>query len=191
MVLALDPWAWLQAGFWLSFVAVGVLFATDSGADISMNTRAGTRFYQMTREQGVMTLALTPLTLLLFGQVSLVGLAANALAIPWVTLVVTPLAMLGVLAPPLWDVAAWAIAALAWYLHLLATWPFASVSIAQAPMWAGAVGVLGGVLLSCRCPGACARWACPCCCRCCCGRRHARQLGNLSCWRRTSGRAML
>jgi competence protein ComEC len=27
-----DPWALLQAGFWLSFVAVGVLFATDSGA---------------------------------------------------------------------------------------------------------------------------------------------------------------
>lgn len=148
VVLVLDPWAWLQAGFWLSFVAVGVLFATDSGADTSMNTRAGARFYQMTREQGVITLALTPLTLLLFGQVSLVGLAANALAIPWVTLVVTPLAMLGVLAPPLWDVAAWAIAALAWYLHLLAALPFASVSIAQAPVWAGAVGVLGGVLLA-------------------------------------------
>jgi competence protein ComEC len=40
----------------------------------------------------VVTLALTPLTLLLFGQVSLVGLLANLLAIPWVTLVVTPLA---------------------------------------------------------------------------------------------------
>ena len=25
VVLALDPWALLQAGFWLSFVAVGVL----------------------------------------------------------------------------------------------------------------------------------------------------------------------
>jgi competence protein ComEC len=36
VVLALDPWALLQPGFWLSFVAVGVLFATDSiaaGAD--------------------------------------------------------------------------------------------------------------------------------------------------------------
>jgi competence protein ComEC len=113
-----------------------------------MNTRAGGWFYQIAREQGVITLALTPLTLLLFGQVSLVGLVANALAIPWVTLVVTPLAMLGVLAPPLWDVAAWAIAGLAWYLHLLAALPFASVSIAQAPVWAGAVGVLGGLLLA-------------------------------------------
>lgn len=34
------------------------------------------------REQSVMTLALAPLTLLLFGQVSVVGLLANLLAIP-------------------------------------------------------------------------------------------------------------
>ena len=30
-VLLLDPWALLQPGFWLSFVAVGILFATDPG----------------------------------------------------------------------------------------------------------------------------------------------------------------
>ncbi len=33
VVLAFDPWALMQAGFWLSFVAVGVLFACDVGAD--------------------------------------------------------------------------------------------------------------------------------------------------------------
>ena len=148
VVLLLDPWALLQAGFWLSFVAVGVLFATDSGAAHADNTGAGSRLTSMFREQWVITLALTPLSLLLFGQVSLVGLVANALAIPWVTLVVTPLAMLGVLAAPLWDLAAWAMAALAWYLHWLAGLPFASVSIAQAPWWAGATGVLGGILLA-------------------------------------------
>ena len=31
VVVAIDPWALLQAGFWLSFVAVGVLFAADPG----------------------------------------------------------------------------------------------------------------------------------------------------------------
>jgi competence protein ComEC len=30
VVLAFDPWALLQAGFWLSFVAVGILFAANS-----------------------------------------------------------------------------------------------------------------------------------------------------------------
>src|SRR5450830_46506 len=152
VVVAVDPWALLQAGFWLSFVAVGILFASDSGASSSINTGARGRFASMFREQGVITLALTPLTLLLFGQVSVVGLVANALAIPWVTLVITPLAMLGVLVAPLWDVAAMAIAALAWYLQWLAALPFASVSIAQAPLWAGAAGVMGGLLLAMQLP---------------------------------------
>ena len=152
VVVALDPWALLQAGFWLSFVAVGVLFATDSGAYGLSNTGARGRIASMFREQWVITLALTPLTLLLFGQVSVVGLVANALAIPWVTLVVTPLAMLGVLAAPLWDLAAMAIAALSAYLQLLAALPFATVSVAQAPMWAGAAGIFGGVLLAMQLP---------------------------------------
>ncbi len=34
VVLALDPWALMQAGFWLSFVAVGVLFASGSHAPL-------------------------------------------------------------------------------------------------------------------------------------------------------------
>lgn len=95
----------------------------------------------------MVTLALTPLTLLLFGQVSVVGLLANALAIPWMTLLVTPLAMLGVVWPPVWDVAAAAVGALLGYLQWLAGWPWASVALAMAPLWAGVVGVVGGVVL--------------------------------------------
>jgi competence protein ComEC len=119
VVVALDPWALMQAGFWLSFVAVGVLFATDSGASHARDDRtdpsgapqAGWRRHgprwlaglaRALREQWVVTLALTPLSLLLFNQVSLVGLLANAVAIPAVTLLVTPLALLGVLWAPAW-----------------------------------------------------------------------------------------
>ena len=177
-VVAADPWAMLQAGFWLSFVAVGVLFATDPGAKhsaASVGDRAaaeppqggtapsggsaaraaasvGATVWALLHEQWVITLALTPLTLLLFGQVSVVGLAANALAIPWVTLLVTPLAMLGVFVEPLWDLAALAISALSWYLQALAALPFATLTVAQAPLWAGAVGVLGGLLLAMQLP---------------------------------------
>ena len=170
VVVAVDPWALLQAGFWLSFVAVGVLFASDPGAQpidavnrpitgAGLSPRAGMASLRgrvaramaalgaMFHEQWVITWALTPLTLLLFGQVSVVGLAANALAIPWVTLVVTPLAMSGVLLAPLWDVSALAMAALVWYLQLLAALPFATLTVAHAPAWAGAAGVVGGVLL--------------------------------------------
>lgn len=176
VVVASDPWALLQAGFWLSFVAVGILFATNMGAAPLDSTGArglkrdgqssagppqgrlaplggsalrvaksvGATFH----EQWVITVALTPLTLLLFGQVSLVGLVANALAIPWITLVVTPLALLGVVVPALWDVAAAAIGGLYAYLRWLAAWPWASLTVAVPPLWAGAAGVLGGALLA-------------------------------------------
>ncbi len=147
VVLAIDPWALLQAGFWLSFVAVGVLFATDTGATHAGSTGAGSRFRSMLREQWIVTLALTPLTLLLFQQVSVVGLLANLLAIPWVTLVVTPLAMLGVLLPPLWQLAALAIDALGWLLQILVQLPFATVSVAAPAIWMGVAGVFGAVLL--------------------------------------------
>ena len=133
VVVAVDPWALLQPGFWLSFVAVGVLFATDNGAHGQQQGMAG-RARAMLREQAVVTLALTPLGLLLFGQASVVGLPANLLAIPWVTLVVTPLALLGVLAPPLWDAAALAVQGLAWVLQRMASLPFSAVSLAR-PRW--------------------------------------------------------
>ena len=95
----------------------------------------------------MVTLALTPLSLILFGQASVVGLLANLVAIPWITLVVTPLAMLGVLMPFLWDVAASAIGWLYAYLQWLAGWPWAVVTVAVPPLWAGAAGVLGGAVL--------------------------------------------
>src|SRR6185369_14972023 len=159
VVVALDPWALLQAGFWLSFVAVGVLFATDAGVAAAASDsggshlkRAASKIGGSLREQWVITVALTPLTLLLFGQVSVVGLLANAVAIPWVTLVVTPLALAGVALSPLWDVAAWAVQALAVYLGWLAALPFATMSTPAPPLWAGAAGVTGGVLLAMRLP---------------------------------------
>jgi competence protein ComEC len=147
VVVVIDPWALLAAGFWLSFVAVGVLFATDSGAGYADKTGARGHFCAKFREQWVIALALTPLSLLLFGQVSVVGLLANTLAIPWVTLVVTPLAMAGVLLAPLWDLAASAIAVMAFGLERLAAVPYATLSVAQAPLWAGLLGILAGVLL--------------------------------------------
>ena len=174
VVVALDPWALMQAGFWLSFVAVGVLFATDSGAGDARNTGVSERIdsedwaksgvwrhrwrkllaslASAAREQWVVTLALTPLSLLLFNQVSLVGLLANAVAIPWVTLLVTPLAMLGVLWAPSWDGAAMSVDLLVVFLQWLAGWPQASISVAAAPLWCAVAGVMGGGLLAMRLP---------------------------------------
>jgi competence protein ComEC len=160
VVVAADPWALLQPGFWLSFVAVGILFATEpaptNATDLVASnghlTRVWGRFRTGLREQWVITVALTPLTLLLFGQVSLVSLAANALAIPWVTLVITPLALAGVLVAPLWDLAAWGVQALGVYLALLQWFPFATVYVANFPLWTGVTGLFGCILLVMRLP---------------------------------------
>ncbi len=147
-VLLLDPWALLHAGFWLSFVAVGVLLAAGRyPASGRLGALPG-----LLREQALMTVALAPLTLLLFGQVSLVSLLANLPAIPWVTLVVTPLAMLGVLFSPLWEVAAWGVRMLGLWLEQLATWPWAVWHHAAAPWGWAVLGVAGGVLLVWRLP---------------------------------------
>jgi competence protein ComEC len=100
------------------------------------------------REQFIITLVLAPLTLLLFGQVSVVGLLANALAIPWVTLLVTPLAMLGTVFSPIWDLAGLAVHALSRFLALLAAVPFSTVSVAVPPLLVSAIAVLGGALLA-------------------------------------------
>jgi competence protein ComEC len=146
-VVVWDPWALLQPGFWLSFVAVGVLFASNSGATYASQTGATGRFVSMLREQWVISVALAPLTLLLFGQVSLVGLVANLLAIPWVTLVLTPLAMLGTMVPELWAWAAhmvhWLMIGLQWF----ATWPLATWSMPASPWWLGFSSMVGGLLL--------------------------------------------
>ncbi len=188
-VLVSDPWALLQAGFWLSFVAVGVLFASDPGGHptapvkrrakvqaasqtdprddldtVALPTqnptqhwsrryvdalflRLGSGLQTVAREQWTITLALAPLTLFLFGQVSLVGLLANMVAVPWVTLVLTPLAMAGVVFPWALDGAALAAQGLMSVLQAMALWPAAVVQWAVPPLWIAVAATLGGLML--------------------------------------------
>lgn len=165
-VLLIDPMAWLQPGFWLSFFAVGVLFASgrqlpgmpsqDDGAPPSLARdrlrRLLLAFMGMVRTQAVVTVALAPLSLLLFGQFSVASLAANLVGIPLVTQLVMPLVLLGTVFAPLWDVAAWLVQVLSVWLGWLAQWPWAVVHRPAAPFWLSLAGVLGGLLLVLRLP---------------------------------------
>jgi len=149
VVLALDPWALMQAGFWLSFVAVGVLFASGSQEGAASVWGAVQR---MCREQWLMSVCLAPLTLLLFHQVSVVGLFANLLAVPWVTLVVTPLCMVGLVLPLAWSLAAEALQLSVWLLKVGAGVSWAQWSAPAAPLWAGAAAMAGMGLWAMRLP---------------------------------------
>jgi len=99
-VLILDPWAVLSPGFWLSFAAVAVIFHVSAG-----HTARPHWFAQWGRVQWAVTVGLAPLLLVLFRQVSLVSPLANAIAIPLVSFVVTPLALLGAVLPFDWPLA--------------------------------------------------------------------------------------
>lgn len=157
VVVVLDPWALWQAGFWLSFVAVGVLLATDARIQGAARPSLPARALALWGEQWRISLALAPLGLMLFGQLSLSGLLANLAAIPWVTFVVTPLALLGALWPPLWTGAALALAPLLELLQWLDRWDWAVLQLPQPPLWAGLAALGGGLALVAPVP---AGWRC-------------------------------
>ena len=104
VVLLLDPWAVLAPGFWLSFGAVAIILYASVGRvpsapPTSRWQRWRNALAPATQTQYVVSIGMVPLTLLLFGQVSLISPLANAIAIPLVSFVVTPLALLGSIAP--------------------------------------------------------------------------------------------
>jgi competence protein ComEC len=102
LVLLLDPWAVLAPGFWLSFGAVAVILYVVTGrlgAGHGPAPALGESLVQWGRVQWAITLALAPLLLVWFQQMSLVSPLANAIAIPLVSLVVTPLALAGSVLP--------------------------------------------------------------------------------------------
>jgi competence protein ComEC len=165
VVVFMDPWAMYQAGFWLSFVAVGVLFATSppvAHRSEVLQEPAPDRawlqgihpwrwletFRSLLREQWVVTWALTPLSVLFFGQISIVGLLANLLAIPWVTLVVTPLAMGGVLWSGLWSWAVLSLQPLQLLLAEMASWSWATAYVATPPLGLALIALVGGLWMA-------------------------------------------
>jgi competence protein ComEC len=148
-VLALDPWAVLAPGFWLSFFAVGLLiYAGDHGRTPrarSAFARGRARVASAARAQWAITVGLVPLSLALFQQVSLVGPLANAVAIPVVTFAIVPIALVAAFVPvdALWQFAHASIAPLMTMLDALAELPGAAWAQHAPSRWATALGIAG------------------------------------------------
>lgn len=148
-VLIPDPWAVMSPGFWLSFGAVAlILYVT------AYRLQPSHWLMEYGKVQWAMTIGLIPLLLGLFQQVSLVSPIANAVAIPLVSLVVVPLALLGAILPPylnngdlpLWLAHSMMSGTMA-FLEWLNSLPLAVWMQHAPPAWSIVVGMLGVVVI--------------------------------------------
>ena len=90
LVLLWQPVAVLAAGFWLSFAAVALILYGMQGRQ-----HTGGLWWKWGRVQWLVSLGLLPLLILFFGRGSLSSPLANLIAVPWVSMVVVPLTLLG------------------------------------------------------------------------------------------------
>ena len=147
LVLLVDPWAVLSAGFWLSFGAVALLFHVASDAGDAAPRRRW--LADWLRAQWALAIGLLPLLLALFQQFSLVSPLANALAIPVVSLAVTPLALLGSLPGFGWalELSHGLLLPLMDFLRWLAGWPGAVWQQHAPPGWTVPLALAGALWL--------------------------------------------
>ncbi len=177
-VLWLDPTAVLSVGFWLSFGAVGALLYAFSGHTPPAVSRRklwalfwespsvpvfkrwlylwlGRISQIMISPQFVVFVALIPLLLGTFGQVPLLSIVANALAIPLLSWGILPPLLLGSLML-LWlpTLGVWLLQLSLYLIDWLMAWlafcqqaPLALWSQATPPTWALLLASIGALLL--------------------------------------------
>lgn len=118
-LLLADPLSVLAPGFWLSFAGVAWLLWCLPAHPGNAPRRPLRDFFGA---QAVATIGLLPLSAALFGQASLAGPFANLIAVPWWSLVVVPLSLVGLGAEAIFEGAGrlfWRCAAQAFDL----SWP--------------------------------------------------------------------
>ncbi len=136
VVMLLDPYAVLSESFWLSFGTLALIAYGMHG-----RLRPGGWWWKWGRVQWVIGVGLIPLSLLFFQQTSLVSVAANCLAIPWLGFLVLPFCLLSTIfllfAPSLGGIFLWVAdinlaglwKLLEWFAHLdFAVWNAAIIS---------------------------------------------------------------
>ncbi len=149
LVVLVDPPAPLSAGFWLSFGAVGLILLVLGG-----RLKVAGKWSQLLRIQAAVSLGLMPLLFLHFGEASVISPLVNLLLVPWFTLLLVPMVLIGLLLLPV------PVLAGAWYslldmlagqtfslLKLLAQQPLAMVEMAHLSPWLLLAALLGGCLL--------------------------------------------
>ncbi|NOT85649.1 MAG: DNA internalization-related competence protein ComEC/Rec2 [Methylococcaceae bacterium] len=150
LILLSDPLAVLSAGFWLSFLAVALIFFMISGRLAKPNYWVG-----VFKIHSMMAFGLAPILLCFFQQISLISPFANLIAVPVISFLIVPLALIAVLllsvAPSLahllLSAVDFSLAQLWWLLTILAEWPYAVVTGITASTFAMGLATIGGLVL--------------------------------------------
>jgi len=154
-ILLFDPQAVLAPGFWLSFVGVAWLIwclPSNPGQQSVSKAQQIKIFFQ---SQWIALLGLLPLSLWFFGQTSLLGPLTNIVGIPWISLVVVPLALLGLLfsfmhpgtAAFFWKLSAAAMQMLWSGLERISEWPQALLWLPEPSLLALSLAMIGAFIL--------------------------------------------
>lgn len=94
VVCLVDPLSVMSPGFWMSFAAVAVLLLVFSNTQ-GKSTLA--LVIRVVRGHALITVGLYPLTILFFGQASLISPLANLIVTPLIGILVTPLVFVAAL----------------------------------------------------------------------------------------------
>lgn len=148
LVLVLDPLAPLSIGFWLSFGSVALL------AGLSLHQTRSVWVKVFTVQLGL-SVFLIPINIAFFSSLPVYSPLANLIAIPWVTLLVVPLILLGILCLPIsadlagvmWHWASQALDLLSWGLEYVAQLPNALMHFPALPWYWLSVALLGLLLI--------------------------------------------
>jgi len=153
-VLVLDPLAPLAVGFWLSFAAVAAILFVTLG-----QVARSTALRGYLQAQWAVTAGLVPVLVAAFGNVSLVSVAVNLVAIPLYTLLIVPSVLVATALLTVPWLGSSALSAVAWVIETTwpliavpASWSWATWSVAGLAPWVWAVLVVGAVAALCPLP---------------------------------------
>lgn len=125
IILLIDPFAALSPGFYLSFAALAVIL-------LGMGSRYQTQglWWRWGRTQWLVAFGLLPILTFWFGEIPTLGIPANLVAVPLVSLCTVPLTLLGSLLLAVYE----PLAVFLWYIALASLewlWPVLQFIAAQ------------------------------------------------------------
>lgn len=149
LVALFEPMAALQTGFWLSFLAVLLIFLTFGSSKRE-------RFWLgLIRLQLVFLVGFSGVILLVQGQLNPLGFFANLFAVPLTSMLVVPLEIIGLLIGGLspevgvlmWKIAGHILDFMIFLLTRISEFTDWRLQRQQLPFWFGIVSVISGITL--------------------------------------------